>query len=139
MTPHPFWMVALVGGSAGLAEYARGYGDPRAALDNASATHREWLRARLGSGAGNGSGSGSGHGSGSGSGFGTGDGFGNGGGGFGGGNGFGVGDGGYGVGDGSGDGSGDGYAAPMRVRVGGEWWDRERALAWMRANVEVLK
>ena len=128
MTPSPFWMVALIGGCAAAAEYARGYQDPRAALHNASAGHREWLRLQL-------DGSGFGYGDGDGRGGGAGDGRGGGGGGFG--DGFGDGDGdGHGAGDGDGHGDGDGggygYAPPLRVLAGGEWWGRDRVLAWAR-------
>jgi hypothetical protein len=138
VTPHPFWLVALVGGCAEVAEYARGYSD----------THRKWLR-RLLDGDGDGfSGSGGGVGGvGGGNGGGGGDGFCDGGGCGDGDSCFGSGGGGDGFGDGGscfgsgggGDGDGGGYAAPLRVRVGGEWWDRDRALAWMRANVEGAK
>ena len=146
MTPHPFWMVALIGGCLEAAEYARGYADPRAALANASANYREWLQRRLsgggygngygyGRGSGPGSGSGPGYGYGGGSGSGPGDG--DGGGGYGSGCGCGDGDAGFvGYGGGNGDGSGHGDVGPLRVRVGGEWWDRERALAWI---AEALK
>ena len=134
-TIHSFWLVALIGGCVEAAEYARGHHDPRAALANASAAYREWLLRLLdGSGYGNGHGSGGGNGGGGGFGHGYGggdggDGDGGDGGGFGGGNGFG-----FGGGDGAG--SGYGYAPPLRVRVGGEWWDRDRALVWI---AEALK
>ena len=131
MTPPPVWMVALIGGCRDAAEYARGYQDPRAALHNASAGHREWLRLQL---------DGSGFGYGYGDGRGGGDGDGRGGGGVGFGDGDGDGDGrGYGAGDGRGgggggchDGGGYGYAPPLRVRADGEWWDSDRVLAWAR-------
>ena len=130
MTPPPVWMVALIGGCAAAAEYARGYQDPRAALHNASAGHREWLRLQL-------DGSGFGYGYGDGRGGGDGDGRGGGGGGFGdcfAGAGAGDGDGAgcHGDGGGGGNGAGYGYAPPLRVLAGGEWWDRARVLDWAR-------
>ncbi len=147
VTPSPYWLVALIGGCVEAAEYARGYADPRAALDNASDTHRKWLQRQLdgagaGCGGGYGDGDGDGGGSGGGSGgcgggYGDGDGTGRGGGYGDGGSGYdGYGDGGCGGGCGNGDGSGYGYALPLRVRVGGEWWDRDRALVWI---AEALK
>ena len=138
MTPHPFWMVALIGGCREAAEYARGSGYPRAALDAATDEWRAWLRDRCyggGGGDGYGGGYGGGGGCGAGDGYGGGDG---GGGGEGGGGGCGAGDGyGGGGGDGGGSGSGGGGggyggAPPLRVRVGGVWWDREAVLDWAR-------
>lgn len=136
VTPHPFWLVALAGGCTRHAEYARRHVDLRAALGRLSKDQRhQWLEAGgfgcFGGGFGDGDVP---TGSGGGTSAGSGDGEGSGGSGSGGGNtiGNGSGDGyGYSDSDGNNDGHGRGYGVPFRVRVGGEWWDRERALAWI--------